>query len=103
LSDFTTENGQRRDVGPIIRLYFDDMFQVWLQHARLLKPGAVAACVVANSTFSRRMKKDGTAEEVWRLPVLTDVLLAHLALLAGFESVEILSARSLRARNATSA
>lgn len=100
LSAFATEHGRRNDVGPTIRSYFDDMFQVWVEQGKVLKSGATAACVVANSTFTRRERaEDGSIIESWRLPLLTDVLLAHLAKLAGFEDVYLLEARHLRPRN----
>jgi hypothetical protein len=76
------------------------MWQVWRQQHRLLEPSGVAVCVVANSTFSRRDREDdGLRVEKWRLPILTDVVLAHLARLAGFGQVEIWEARELRPRN----
>lgn len=101
LSAFASAHGRRNDVGPVIQAYFEDMYRVWQQQLRTLRPGGVAACVVANSTFSRRDRSsDGTHVERWRMPVLTDVLLAHLALLAGFDDVALLSARHLRPRNA---
>lgn len=100
LSDWLGQHGARRDVGPVIRHYFEDMLQVWREQLRVLAPGASTVCVVANSTFSRRVRaNDGERRELWRLPVLTDVVLAHLALLAGFETVEIWEARHLRPRN----
>jgi len=100
LSAFATTHGRRNDVGPVIQAYFEDMYRVWLQQRRVLRPGGVAACVVANSTFSRRERlKDGSHAESWRMPVLTDVLLAHLALLAGFDDVALVTARHLRPRN----
>lgn len=100
MSSFATSHGRRNDVGPTIRSYFDDMYQVWVEQHRILRPGALAACVVANSTFTRRDRSGPTYSEIWRMPVLTDVVLSHLARLAGFESVILLEARSLRPRNA---
>jgi hypothetical protein len=95
--------GARREVGPIIKQYFEDMFQVWREQHRILKPSGVAACVVANSTFSRRkVGQSGIVDEEWRLPVLTDVILAHLAAAAGFDTVQIWHARELRPRNVRS-
>lgn len=100
LSDWVTQQSRRAETGPIVRQYFEDMLQVWREQHRILQPGAVAVCVVANSTFSRRDRcEDGSRKERWRLPLLTDVVLAHLALIAGFENVEIWSARDLQPRN----
>lgn len=100
ISAYLTENGARKDIGPIVRTYFEDMLDVWRGQRALLGNDGIAVCVVANSTFARRTKlADGRRVELWRLPLLTDVLLAHLARLAGFEHVEIWAARSLRARN----
>lgn len=104
LSAFATSHTRRNDVGPVIQSYFEDMFRVWVQQHRVLRPGGIAACVVANSTLSRRERaEDGSFVESWRMPVLTDVLLARLALLAGFDEVVLLSARHLRPRNAGAA
>lgn len=100
MSAFASAHGRRNDVGPVIQAYFEDMYRVWVQQHRAIRPGGVAACVVANSTFSRRERSsDGTHVESWRMPVLTDVLLAHLALLAGFDDVALITARHLRPRN----
>jgi hypothetical protein len=95
-----TENSARRDIGPVVQAYFEDMFDVWRAQVKFLSKSGIAVRVVANSTFSRRDKAaDGTIAEPWRMPLLTDVLLAHLALLAGFGQVEIWDPRNLRARN----
>lgn len=100
LSEWLTKHGARRDVGPVVRTYFEDMLDVWRGQYRLLEDGGVAVCVVANSTFSRRTRgADGTLTESWRVPLLTDVLLAHLAELAGFRRAELWTARMLRPRN----
>jgi hypothetical protein len=100
ISKWVCEEGGRREVGPVVRNYFEDMLQVWREQARLLASGGVAVCVVANSTFSRREKDaSGNLKEHWRLPLLTDVVLAHLAKLVGFKDVEIWKARELRPRN----
>jgi hypothetical protein len=100
LAEWISKQGLRPEVGPIVLQYFEDMLEVWRQQHRLLSSGAHAVCVVANSTFSRREKRDdGSWRERWRLPVLTDVILAQLALLAGFDSVELWHARDLRPRN----
>jgi hypothetical protein len=87
----------------VVRQYFEDMFEVWREQLRILDSGATAVCVVANSTFSRRdVDSRGVRRERWRLPILTDVVLAHLALKAGFKSAEIWRARELRPRNVRS-
>lgn len=103
LSRWVATNGARRDVARPLIDYFRDMFEVWKQQALVVKKGGVAACVVANSTFSRRIRdRGGGLVEAWRFPVLTDVLLAGLAREAGFERSEIWPARDLRPRNARS-
>lgn len=100
ISAWLTEHSARKDIGPVVQTYFEDMYEVWQAQVAHVKPGASAVCVVANSTFSRRRKtENGNYSELWRLPLLTDVILAHLALLAGFESAEIWDARTLRPRN----
>jgi hypothetical protein len=100
LSEWLTKHGRRRDVGPVVRTYFEDMLDVWRAQHALLGAGGVAICVVANSTFSRRERgADETPVESWRVPLLTDVLLAHLAELAGFRRTELWNARTLRPRN----
>lgn len=100
LSAWMSNYGARPEVGPVVRQYFEDMLEVWREQLRILAPGATAVCVVANSTFSRReLNGNAGRHERWRLPVLTDVILAHLALMAGFRSVEIWQARELRPRN----
>lgn len=102
-SAWISRYGARREVGPIVRQYFEDMFQVWREVHRGLHSEGLAACVVANSNFSRRLvTKEGGVEEVWRLPILTDVVLAHLAIAAGFEEVQLWDARELRPRNVRS-
>jgi hypothetical protein len=100
IADWVGEHGARPEVAPVIRQYFEDMTQVWREQHRALRSGASSVCVVANSTFSKRdIDEDGKRQELWRLPLLTDVLLAHLALAAGFARVEIWEARELRPRN----
>jgi hypothetical protein len=88
-----------RGMGTMARNYFEDMQQVLKEQHRLLEPGGHAVCVVANSTFSRREITGHTRQEAWRLPLLTDVIIARLAEAAGFEHVEIWEARDLRPRN----
>jgi hypothetical protein len=99
LSGWMARYGARPGVGPVVRQYFEDMYQVWRELKRTLATQGSAACIVANSTFSVRDHADGDRRERWRLPVLSDVILAHLALSAGFQSVRILHARDLRPRN----
>ena len=100
ISDWVSSGGGRQEVGPVTKQYFEDMLQVWREQYRVLRDGAYAVCVVANSTFSRRKQDEQRArKEEWRIPLLTDVLLAHLALVAGFKSVQIWEARELRPRN----
>ena len=104
LSRWMASNSMRREVARPLIEYFEDMFEVWKQQARAVKKGGIAACVVANSTFSRRSRdEDGGYVEEWRFPVLTDSLLAGLAREAGFERAEIWTARNLIPRNARSA
>lgn len=104
LSRWMASKSVRREVARPLIEYFQDMLEVWKQQARVLKKRGIAACVVANSTFSRRSRdEDGNYLEEWRFPVLTDSLLASLALEAGFERVEIWPARDLRPRNTRSA
>jgi hypothetical protein len=100
ISGWLCERGARRDVGPVVKSYFEDMFEVWQGQHALLADDGVAVCVVANSTFARRQRQDDRDwQELWRMPLMTDVLLAHLARLAGFAAVEIWTARHLRPRN----
>jgi hypothetical protein len=99
VSSFIERNSARPGIGRMVRNYFDDMYRVLAQQAWVLEPGAWMVCVVGNSTFSRRLAKDGDKEEVWRIPLLTDVILAQMAEAVGLEGVQIWSARDLRARN----
>jgi hypothetical protein len=100
LSEWVAARGTRQEVAPVIRQYFEDMLEVWREQLRIVASGASAVCVVANSTFSRRQNDSRAGHhELWRLPVLTDVILAHLALVAGFKDVRIIEARQLRPRN----
>lgn len=104
LSRWMASNSVRREVARPLIEYFQDMFEVWKQQARVLKKGGVAACIVANSTFSRRSRDEyGSHVEEWKFPVLTDSLLAGLAREAGFERAEIWAARDLIPRNTRSA
>jgi hypothetical protein len=101
ISSFVTEHGARPGVGRAIFGYFDDMYRVLEEQFRVLEPGGHACCVVGNSTFSRR-QAGATGDEVWRLPVLTDVILAALASSIGFDDVRLWEARDLRPRNVRS-
>lgn len=56
--------------------YFDDMCRVFAELARVLRPGAPAACVVATQTF-------------FGCPVPTDVMLASIAQHAGLVVEEL--------------
>lgn len=56
--------------------YFDDMCRVFAELARVLRPGAPAACVVATQTF-------------FGCPVPTDVMLASIARRAGLVVEEL--------------
>lgn len=103
LASFVERHHVRRGVGRPVRDYFDDMFQVLREQHLALEPGGIAVCVVGNSTFSRREKRGDGRQEVWRLPILTDVLLAELGRAAGFVDVEIWKARDLRPRNVQAA
>ena len=99
ITHFLVNNLSRAPVGRIHGHYFADMYEVLLEQYRTLKPGGSIACVVANSTFSRRPKQGGNTVELWRIPVYTDVLIARLAEEVGFEDVEIWIARNLQAKN----
>lgn len=89
----------RPGLGVMAHGYFEDMLQVLREQHRVLEPGGHAVCVVANSTFSSREREPTGWTEAWRLPVLTDVLIARLAEVAGFEHVEVWEARDLQPRN----
>ena len=56
--------------------YFDDMCRVFAELARVLRPGAPAACVVATQTF-------------FGCPVPTDVMLASIARRVGLVVEEL--------------
>lgn len=99
LALFLDERLPRPGLGIMVQNYFEDMYAVLKEQFRVLEPGGHCACVVANSTFSRRAGGDEDYREAWRLPILTDSLIAGLAELVGFERVEIWEARNLRPRN----
>ncbi len=89
----------RPGLGEMTANYFEDMLKVLAEQFRVLEPGGHTVCVVANSTFSRREKTAAGWREAWRLPILTDVLIARLAEMVGFEHVEIWEARDLQPKN----
>src|SRR6185312_3355747 len=84
ISTFLERNHAGNGLGKMVANYFDDMTRVLQQQHLYLEPGAHAVCVVANSTFSRRDMFNGARHERWRLPILTDVLLAHIGTAVGF-------------------
>lgn len=99
IAGFVESNNARPDIGRMIRNYFDDMYQVFADQHEALEPGGYSVCVVGNSTFSRRDKSEGGRAERWRVPLLTDVILARLAQTVGFTDAQIWRARDLRPRN----
>ena len=99
---FVEANHARRPVGRIVRQYFIDMATVLEQQLQALEAGGHTALVVGNSTFSRRDQIAERREERWRIPVLSDVLIARIGEALGFEEPEIWTARDLRARNVQS-
>ena len=100
ITSFLTEHLARPSIGLVHGHYFADMYEVLRQQYQTLESGGKFACVVANSTLSRRQKDDdGKNIEVWRIPVLTDVILARLAEALGFVDVQVWITRSLRAKN----
>jgi hypothetical protein len=101
LASFIESHHARPNMGRMLRNYFEDMYQAFCEQARALRPGGSIACVVANSTFSRRKKIDGAWHEQWSLPVPSDIILARLAELAGLANPQIWDARILRPRNVT--
>lgn len=99
ISAFVERSHPRSETGRMIRNYFDDMFRALQQQFAALEPGGHVVCVVANSTFSHREKHAGGVEEQWRLPLLTDLLIARLGEAAGFVDGELWKARDLQPRN----
>ena len=83
----------------MVKNYFSDVYRMLVEQARVLEPGGHFACVVGNSTFSRRDIVDEKRVEKWRVPILTDVIIARLAEAAGFAETAIWHARDLRPRN----
>lgn len=98
-TSFLANHLTKAPLGRVHGHYFADMDEVLREQYRTLEPGGAIACIVANSTFSRRIKEGPDASEIWRIPVLTDVLIARLAEAVGFVNIEIWVARSLRAKN----
>jgi len=92
-------NAARPSIGKIHGAYFSDMHDVLHAQFKALEPGGTISCVVANSIFSRRMRHAGGLDEIWRLPVLTDVVIGRIAEAIGFEDVQIWIARTLQAKN----
>jgi hypothetical protein len=103
LSDFIERNHAQPAIGRMVGHYFDDMYRVLVQQAWVLEPGSWMVCVVGNSTFSGRRIENEERKEVWRIPLLTDLIIARLAEAVGLEDVQIWTARDLRARNARGA
>jgi hypothetical protein len=99
LSDFIMRSHNEARIGRMVLEYFEDMYRVLLEQFRVCEPGAHVVCIVANSTFSGRLGTRAGLEEVWRVPVFTDVLLARLGEAVGFHEPEIWKARELRPRN----
>jgi SAM-dependent methyltransferase len=99
VSSFVERNHPRSETGRMIRNYFDDMYRALQQQFAALEPGGHVVCVVANSTFSHREKSGPEVEEYWRLPLLTDVLIARLGEAVGFVDPELWKARDLQPRN----
>lgn len=100
MAAFIERNHARAHIGRMVRNYFEDMFATLQQQYRYLATGGFTVCVIGNSTFSSRiLASDGVYSERWRIPVLTDVILARLGELAGFHVSEIWNARGLRPRN----
>jgi hypothetical protein len=79
-------DGSRGERGRTLRMlvgYFDDMCHVFTELARVLRPGAPAACVVATQTF-------------FGCPVPTDVMLGSIAQHAGLQVEELWVLRNKR-------
>lgn len=101
ISSFVERNHARAVIGRMIRNYFGDMARVLEEQYRILEPGGHSVLIVGNSTFSRRGHSGDARTEHWRIPILSDVILARIGEAIGFSSPEIWTARDLRARNVT--
>ena len=99
IGDFLSANHARPAVSKAVVGYFEDMVLVLREQLRILEPGGHNVIVVGNSTFSSRPSVDDVRQEGWRLPILTDVLLARLGQAVGFQDVAVWQARDLRPRN----
>ena len=99
LAEFLDQSLPRPGTGAMVKNYFSDVYTMLVEQARVLEPGGHFACVVGNSTFSRRERRHETRVEKWRIPILTDVIIARLAEAAGFRETAIWYARDLRPRN----
>jgi len=99
VTSFLTSHVARPALGRVHGYYFADMDEVLRQQFSTLEAGGAIACVVANSTFSRRVKRSSGSSELWRVPILTDVLIARLAEAIGFVEIEIWIARNIQAKN----
>ena len=99
ITKFLIEHLARPSVGRVHGYYFDDMYEVLREQFIALEPGGAFACVVANSLLSRREKGAEGARELWRIPILTDVVIARMAEAVGFADLEIWTTRNLQAKN----
>jgi DNA modification methylase len=99
MTEFLKPNLSRPAIGVIPSYYFSDMYEALKAQFTTLEPTGAIACVVANSTLSRRRTAKGSRFEEWRLPILTDVIIARMAEAAGFVDIEIWEVRSLQAKN----
>jgi hypothetical protein len=98
-TSFLVDHLSRAPLGRVHGHYFSDMDEVLHEQYQTLEPGGAIACIVANSTFARRVKSSSGTSELWRVPILTDVLIARLAEAVGFVNIEIWIARRLQAKN----
>lgn len=70
--------------------YFEDIHATLSRQIELLRPGAQAVCVVANSSHGSRSH---------RIPVVSDLLIARIAERIGFEVEKLLIARKMPRRD----
>jgi hypothetical protein len=91
----------------LIPSYFEDMYKVLKEQTRVLKPGGYSVCVVANSmlgnTIETKSRIGDDREELWRIPIPTDAIIAALGRHLGLTTVKAIWARSLRPRNVRTA